>query len=48
MDIMEFLKEYSLAMFLGGSLFILQVNCWQWEFYAIAVPIILLVEWKAA
>ena len=45
---MRFLKEYSFAIWLGISLAAFaHMNIWQWEYYAILIPLVVLVVWKA-
>ena len=43
----KFLVNYSYAMYLGFMLAILFDAKWyDWEYYAVIVPVALLVEWK--
>lgn len=43
----KFIIKYSYAMYLGFTVCLLFDAKWyKWEYYAIMVPVILLIEWK--
>lgn len=44
----RFCKKYSYAVGLGLILLLLDYGLWDWRTYAIAIPMILLIEWKEA
>ena len=46
--IMKFLKEYGYSLYLGCCLALLGIYPWDWQFYAISVPVIILVNWQAS
>jgi len=44
---MEFIKHYAWCLYLGIALsHFADVNFCNWRFYAISVPVVLLVEWR--
>lgn len=40
-------KKYSYGIYLGFSLGMFMEASIDWEFYAVLVPVVMLVEWKA-
>lgn len=45
--IINFLRRYGYGMFLGGALVELGASSREWRFYAILIPMVMLVEWRA-
>lgn len=44
---MKWLKEYGYAIYLGIALFgFTDIRPIDWQFYAIGVPLIILVQWR--
>jgi hypothetical protein len=42
----RFLKEYGWTMYLGGALALLEVGFTNWRYWAIMIPMIILVQLK--
>jgi hypothetical protein len=46
-SVMGFIKNNGYAAFLGGALGCFGITWNSWEFYAILIPTVILVTWKA-
>lgn len=44
--LINFLQRYGYGMFLGGALTQVGVPWYGWQFYAVAIPVVILVEWR--
>lgn len=43
----NFLKEYAWAIYLGGALAMNQIGANTWQYYAIFIPLVILVDIKS-
>lgn len=46
--LINFLQRYGYGMFLGAALCELNTQWYKWQFYAVIVPLVILVEWRAS
>jgi hypothetical protein len=42
----KFFRQYGYVIYLSGVLSIVDCSLFNWEFYVITIPVILLVSWK--
>lgn len=43
----KFFKNYGWAIYLGGALALLDASCFSWKYWAVMLPMIVLVEIKS-
>lgn len=43
----DFIKKYAYSFYLGGSLALLGVDCWHWQYWVVMIPMVILVELKS-